>query len=214
MFDFLDPYFLVKSVGLLGVTLIIFAESGLFFGFFFPGDSLLFTAGIIASAGLIDIGWLLLLTFAAAVLGDSVGYAFGVRVGPKLFSREDSLFFHKKHLDRTRFFYERHGRKTIVLARFVPVVRTFAPILAGVGRMPYRTFLFYNLSGGFFWVVIMVTLGYFLGTIIPNPDRYIWPLVAGIIVISFLPGLPAFLKHWKERRGVSHPPSDDKSITS
>ena len=147
----LDPVTILKTVGYLGMFAIVFAESGLLIGFFLPGDSLLFTAGMLASQGLLNIYILIPLTFIAAVLGDSVGYAFGYRVGPKIFKRGDSFFFHKDHLKRAEYFYEKYGSKTIVLARFMPVVRTFAPIVAGMGKMRYHKFLFYNIVGGVLW---------------------------------------------------------------
>src|SRR3989338_10841351 len=132
MLHFLEPIFLIRTLGAIGVIIIIFAESGLFFGFFLPGDSLLFTAGLVASQGYLNI-WILIVGSAiAAILGDSVGYAFGRKVGPRLFNREDSRFFKKAYLERTKVFYQKYGKKTIVLARFIPIVRTFAPILAGV----------------------------------------------------------------------------------
>ena len=149
--DLIDPLFIIKTLGLLGVVLIVFAESGLFFGFFFPGDSLLFTAGFLASQDLISIYWLLILCFLAAVLGDNVGYAFGKKTGPMIFTKEDSLLFHKKHIEKAHKFYEKYGKKTIIFARFVPIVRTFAPIVAGVAGMDYKTFLSFNLIGGFIW---------------------------------------------------------------
>ncbi len=186
---FLEPIFLIKALGALGVIAIIFAESGLFFGFFLPGDSLLFTAGLVASQGYLNFWVLLLGTATAAIAGDSVGYAFGRKVGSKLFSREDSRFFKKVYLERTKVFYERHGKKTIVLARFVPIVRTFAPILAGVGSMPYRSFLSYNVIGGFFWSAGLLALGFGLGKFIPNVDRYILPIVFLIIALSMLPNI-------------------------
>lgn len=185
--DFLNPTFLITSVGILGVFAIVFAESGLFFGFFLPGDSLLFTAGLLASLGHFNVMWLWLGCMLCAILGDSVGYAFGKKAGPKIFTREDSLFFHKKHIEHTQAFYARYGKKTIVLARFVPIVRTFAPILAGVGKMKYRTFLAYNITGGTLWTTLLIFLGFFLGMAIPNPDRYLMPLVFAIILISFFP---------------------------
>ncbi len=185
----LNPLFLVQTLGLLGVLIIIFAESGLFFGFFFPGDSLLFTAGFLASQGYISLGWLVLGGIVAAILGDNVGYWFGSKVGPKIFSREDSWFFHKKHVLRTQDFYHHHGKKTIILARFVPIVRTFAPILAGVGEMNYRTFFIYNLIGGVLWGGGMPLLGFILGATIPGVDHYLLPIVLIIIFISFLPAL-------------------------
>ena len=178
---------LIRAAGYLGLFGIVFAESGLFLGFFLPGDSLLFTAGFLASQGYGNIMLLLPVCFFAAVLGDSFGYAFGRKVGPRIFTREDSLFFRKEYITRTRAFYDRHGGKTLILARFLPVVRTFAPIFAGVGKMRYPTFFFYNLIGGFFWAVGLTVLGYTLGSVIPGIDRYLVPLVLGIIVISMLP---------------------------
>jgi len=189
---YLDPKFIVQTLGTLGVIVIIFAESGLFFGFFLPGDSLLFTAGLLASQGYIDFWPLLILCTVAAIAGDSVGYAFGRHVGPKLFSREDSRFFKKTYVERTKTFYERHGRKTIILARFVPIVRTFAPILAGVGRMHYPTFLYYNVIGGLGWTVGLLFLGYGLGKTVPNIDHYLLPIILLIIIISMMPGIIEF----------------------
>ena len=189
---YLDPKFIVQTLGTLGVIVIIFAESGLFFGFFLPGDSLLFTAGLLASQGYIDFWPLLILCTVAAIAGDSVGYAFGRHVGPKLFSREDSRFFKKTYVERTKTFYERHGRKTIILARFVPIVRTFAPILAGVGQMHYPTFLYYNVIGGLGWTVGLLFLGYGLGKTVPNIDHYLLPIILLIIIISMMPGIIEF----------------------
>ena len=147
----IDLVTLVKTAGYAGMFFIIFAESGLFFGFFFPGDSLLFTAGFLASQGFLNIIPLATLTFVAAILGDNVGYAFGKKVGVKIFKREDSLLFHKDHLIKAQQFYAKYGGKTIVLARFIPIVRTFAPIVAGAGEMKYSQFLFYNFIGGTIW---------------------------------------------------------------
>lgn len=196
----IDLIELIKAVGYLGIFGIVFAESGLLIGFFFPGDSLLFTAGFLASQGFLDIWLLLGFTFTAAVVGDNVGYAFGARVGPALFKRENSFFFHKDHLERARLFYERHGGKTIILARFMPVVRTFAPILAGVGKMHYSAFIFFNLIGGFLWAVGITLLGYFLGSVIPGADRYLLPIILLIIFLSILPGIIHVIKN-KEHRG-------------
>ncbi len=178
---------LIKAVGYVGLFGITFAESGLLIGFFLPGDSLLFTAGFLASQGFLDIFILAFFTFLGAALGDSAGYAFGKKVGPKIFTKEDSVLFHKDHLERARAFYDEHGPKTIVLARFMPVIRTFAPILAGVGNMRYRTFLFYNIIGGALWAVGLTSIGFYLGSSIPNIDRYLLPIVLGIIILSFLP---------------------------
>ncbi len=194
---FLNPEFLIKTAGLVGVYFIVFAESGLFFGFFLPGDSLLFTAGFLASQGYLNVGLLVIGSAICAILGDSVGYAFGRKIGPKLFSREDSRFFHKKHLDRAKVFYENYGKKTIILARFVPIVRTFAPIVAGIGEMKYNVFLSYNIAGGIIWTFGNVLLGYWLGSIIPNADRYLLPIVIIIIFLSFVPVLLELAKKHK-----------------
>ncbi|HJU51907.1 MAG TPA: VTT domain-containing protein [Acidimicrobiia bacterium] len=194
---FLDPQNLLVTFGTIGLFLIVFAESGLFFGFFLPGDSLLFTAGLFAAQGTLNLPLILVGCFIAAVAGDQVGYVFGQRVGPALFKRPDSRLFKQEYVERARAFFERHGPKTIVLARFVPIVRTFAPILAGVGRMQYRTFVSYNLVGGFLWAVGVTLLGYVLGELIPDIDAYLLPIIALIIAISFI---PVFLEWWKRRR--------------
>lgn len=191
--QYLDPIFLITTFGVLGIFAIIFAESGLFFGFFLPGDSLLFTAGLLASQGYFDFWLLWAGCIFYAILGDSVGYAFGSRVGPALFRREDSRFFKKAYLHKTHAFYEKYGKKTIVLARFVPVVRTFAPILAGVGRMPYRTFFAYNCMGGLLWVTLLAGLGFALGEVVPDIEEYLLPIILLIIVASFLPALPSIV---------------------
>lgn len=189
LLSLLDPRFLISSGGLAGITAIIFAETGLFIGFFFPGDSLLFTAGFLASQGFFDIRLLIPLLFAGSVAGNLAGYAFGKRVGPRIFTREDSLFFHKKHIEKTQAFFHKHGGKTIFFARFFPIIRTFTPILAGVGGMPYTTFLFYNITGGLVWTVALTSLGYVLGNAIPDIDHYLIPIIAGIVIVSLLPGI-------------------------
>lgn len=199
MFDLVT---LIKTVGYLGIFGIIFAESGLFFGFFFPGDSLLFTAGFLASQGYLNIWPLVILCFVAAVTGDSVGYAFGRRVGPRIFSREDSLLFHKDHLKRAQKFYEVHGGKTIILARFMPVVRTFAPIVAGVGQMRYGRFLAYNVVGGLVWGVGLPLAGYFLGQNVPGIDQYLVPIILGIIIFSVLPSAIHILRDPRQRQNI------------
>lgn len=187
--EFFDPQFIIRTLGLIGVIAVIFAESGLFFGFFFPGDSLLFTAGFLASQGFLPIIWLTLGCFIAAVVGDSVGYAFGKWTGESFFTRDDSLFFKKSYAEKARTFYEKHGPMTIFLARFIPVIRTFAPIVAGIGQMRYRIFLAYNLFGGLVWAVGLTLGGYFIGALIPGVDQYILPIVIFIILISFAPGI-------------------------
>lgn len=194
----LDLITLIQTAGYVGIFLIVFAESGLFIGFFLPGDSLLFTAGFLASQGYFNILALALLCFIAAVLGDNFGYVFGRKVGPSIFKREDSLLFNKKHLLYASEFYQKHGKKTIVLARFMPFVRTFAPILAGVGNMHYGTFLFYNIIGGLLWAVGLTLLGYFLGNAIPDVDKYLLPIIGGIVFVSVLPGVIHFL--WERSR--------------
>jgi membrane-associated protein len=198
----INPEYLIMTLGTLGVIAIIFLETGAFFGFFFPGDSLLFTAGFLASQGYVSLPVLLVGTFIAAVIGDSVGYGFGKRLGPRLFAREHSVFFNKEHIARAQQFYEEHGKKTIIIARFMPIIRTFAPIVAGVGNMHYRTFLLFNVIGGFVWTWSMLWLGYGLGELIPNPDRYIIPVVLVIILVSSAPALREIFKKgvelWKK----------------
>lgn len=188
---------LIQAVGYLGIFGIVLAESGVPIGFFLPGDSLLFAAGLLASQGLLNIWMLVIFIPIAAILGDNFGYWFGAKVGPKIFTREDSFFFHKKHIERTRAFYAKYGNKAIVIARFIPVVRTFTPILAGVGQMPYKTFLAYNILGGLLWGVGMTLLGYFLGTIVPNIEQYLLPIILVIIVVSFFPIIYEVIKHRK-----------------
>ncbi len=192
---------LIRTGGYLLVFGFVFAESGLLIGFFLPGDSLLFTAGFLASLEqpVFSLPALLIGCFLAAVTGDSVGYAFGRRVGRKLFQREDSLLFHKKNLTRAQEFYEKHGGKTIVLARFMPIVRTFAPIVAGMGEMAYRRFVFFNLFGGLLWAIGVSMAGYFLGSLIPDVDRYLLPIVAVIILISVAPTAYHVLKEPENR---------------
>jgi membrane-associated protein len=169
------------------IFITIFAESGLFFGFFLPGDSFLLTLGLVASQGHLNLPILLTLCTVAAISGDSVGYATGKRFGPSLFQRPDSRFFKRQHLQRAQDFYQLHGKKTIVLARFTPFVRTFAPILAGAAGMHYPTFLLYNVLGGILWVNSLTLLGYVAGNTVPHIDRYILGIVVAIVVISLIP---------------------------
>lgn len=183
----LDPDQLIQAFGTLGLFAIVFAESGLLFGFFLPGDSLLFTAGLLASQGRLNFPVILVGCFAAAVAGDQVGYVFGRRAGPALFRRPESRLFKREHLERAQAYFEDHGSKTIVLARFVPIVRTFAPIVAGAGRMHYRTFVTFNVLGGFLWAVGVTTLGYLLGETVPDIDKYLLPVIAAIIAVSLAP---------------------------
>ncbi len=190
-----DLVTLIKAVGTLGVAAIVFTESGLLIGLFLPGDSLLFTAGFLASQGYLDVRWLVALCFIAAVAGDSVGYAFGYRVGRALFNREDSRVFKRKHLEQAEAFFEKHGGKAVVLARFLPIIRTCTPIVAGMGRMRYPRFLAFNVLGGFLWAVGVTMAGYFLGSMIPNVDRYLIPIVLAIIVVSIA---PSAIHVWRE----------------
>ncbi len=186
-FFHLDLIQIIKAVGYIGIFAMIFAESGLLFGIFLPGDSLLFTAGFLASIGVLNLLILVVGVFLAAILGDNVGYAFGKKVGPMIFKREDSFWFHKKHLEKTQRFYEKHGGKTIILARFLPIVRTLAPILAGAGTMKYRSFFFYNVIGAVLWGIGITSAGFLLGKIIPDADRYLLPIILLIIFLSLLP---------------------------
>ncbi len=190
---------IIKTAGYFGLFGIVFAESGLLVGFFLPGDSLLFTAGFLASQGILNIWLLIFLLFIAAILGDSTGYALGKKLGPRIFTKQDSLFFHKDHLKRAEQFFQQHGGKAIILARFLPVVRTFAPIVAGVGKMNYQTFLAYNVVGGALWTIGLSLMGYYLGKTIPNVDRYLLPIIVGIIILSLLPTLFHLLKDKSQR---------------
>lgn len=172
----------------IGLILIIFAETGLLVGFFLPGDSLLFTAGILANQGKMNLAAILIGCFAAAVIGDQVGFTVGAKVGPRLLRRPDSRLFKREYIDRTEDFFDQHGAKTIVLARFVPVVRTFAPVVAGIGKMTRRTFLSFNVIGAFIWVFGVTLAGYFLADAIGDSiDSYLYPLIGAIIVVSLIP---------------------------
>lgn len=199
-FSLFDLPVFIQAIGLIGIGAIIFAESGLLVGFFLPGDSLLFTAGLLSAEGIFPFQILILISFIAAVAGDSVGYAFGYRIGPKLFRRNESRLFKPAHVDQAREFFERYGPKAVVLARFMPIVRTLTPILAGVGKMRYRTFVIYNLIGAAVWGIGIPTLGYALGRTVPNIDRYLLPIIGMIIAISFLPPIWVL---WKEKRSSS-----------
>ncbi len=191
---------LIETVGYVGLFLIIFAESGLFFGFFFPGDSLLLTAGLLASRGILNIYILMPLLFVAAVLGDNVGFWFGAKTGPKIFNRPNSFLFKRENLLKAKAFYEKHGGKTITLARWLPFIRTFAPIVAGAASMNYQRFVFFNLIGGAVWATGMTLLGYILGRTLGNiegVDRYFTLLV---LAFFFIPGLPTVWHVWKDNK--------------
>lgn len=184
-----DLVSLIKTAGYLGVFTIVFLESGLLIGFFFPGDSLLFTAGFLASQGYLDIKILVFGCFIFAVAGDSIGYFIGSKLGPKVFTKDNSFIFNKKHLETAQKFYDKHGGKTIILARFVPVIRAFAPVVAGAGKMDYKRFVVFNLVGGVLWAIGVTLAGYYLGRLIPDVDKYLLPIVGLIIIASILPVL-------------------------
>ena len=193
IFDSLSPY------GEIGLILIIFAETGLLFGFFLPGDSLLFTAGLLANQGKLNLAAVLLGCFAAAVIGDQVGFTLGDKLGPRFLNKPDSKLFKREYVERTEAFFDKHGPKTVLLARFVPVVRTFAPVLAGVGKMSRRTFLTYNVMGAFIWVFGVTMAGYLLADVIGNSvDKYLLPIIFVIIVVSLIPPFLEWRKAKKE----------------
>jgi membrane-associated protein len=188
---------LIRMVGYLGIFGIVFAESGLLVGVLLPGDSLLFTAGFLASQGYLSLPLLALTCVVAAIAGDAVGYTFGKRVGRRLFERSDSRWFRRKHLLAAEAFYAKHGGKAIELARFFPIVRTFAPIIAGVAGMPYRRFATFNVIGGVIWGAGVTSAGYVLGSVIPDVDRYLIPSILAIIGFS---ALPTLIHLWRDHR--------------
>lgn len=199
----MDPKHLIEAFGTIGLFVIVFAESGILAGFFLPGDSLLFTAGLLASQGVLNLPLITVGCFIAAVAGDQVGYVIGRRYGPALFRKPESRFFHKRNVERAQAYFAEHGARTIVLARFVPIVRTFAPVVAGVGRMEYRTFVTYNVIGGFLWAVGVTVLGYVLGESIPDIDRYLLPAILVIVAVSFVPVLREVLKVRRAAKAAS-----------
>jgi membrane-associated protein len=180
---------------------IIFAETGLLIGFFLPGDSLLVTAGLFAATGTLQIGWLLPALTAAAIAGNASGYWIGRKAGPPLFSRPDSRFFKRENLLKTQQFYEKHGGKTIVLSRFVPIIRTFAPVVAGAAEMPFGSFMLYNVWGGIGWVCGMCLLGYFLGNSVPHIEQHIDLVIVGVVVLSLVPVAVHAYRERAELRG-------------
>lgn len=196
---------LVQWAGYVGLTAIVFTETGLLIGFFLPGDSLLVTAGLLSSQPDFGLNVYLLgvILTIAAIVGDSVGYKIGQITGPRIFTREESLLFRRAHLYRAQAFYERHGGKTIIIARFVPIIRTFAPVVAGVGQMRYRSFLMYNVVGGILWVWSMLFTGYFLGRWVPGIDRHIEKVILVVIFLSILPGIIAWAREQMRGRRAS-----------
>jgi membrane-associated protein len=199
-----DVETLVRVGGLTVIAVIVFTETGLFFGFFLPGDSLLVTAGIFAAHGDLNIWTLNIVVSVAAVVGDAVGYTIGARTGPKIFTRDDSLLFRRKHILHAKEFYEKYGGSTIVIARFVPIVRTFAPVVAGVAGMTYRRFAMFNIVGAVFWVMSTTLAGYFLGKMIPNVDRNLHLIIAIVIFVSLLPAIIKFITERRKGRKRRH----------
>jgi membrane-associated protein len=205
--SWLDPEQLIRTFGTIGILAIVFIESGLLIGFFLPGDSLLFTAGLLsATTDLLPDIWILLVTIPiAAIAGDQLGYAIGRKFGPPLFNRPDSRFFRREYVDKSAAFFEKHGPKTVVLARFVPIVRTFVPVMAGTSKMHYRTFVTYNVVGGLLWGAGVTALGYFLGQI-DFVEQNIEPILLLIVAISFIPVAMEVLKARKLSSGETPPP--------
>lgn len=187
--NLLDPTYVLTLFGYAGLALIVFAESGLLVGFFLPGDTLLITAGMLASQGHLNIVLTILVIVIAAIVGDSVGYFIGSKLGPKLFTRPDSRWFSQKNLQEAHVFFEKYGAQSIIFARFVPIVRTFIPTVAGTSQLSYKKFLTYNVVGGVLWGLTVTLLGYTLGHIIPNMDQYILPTVILVSIISFIPAV-------------------------
>jgi membrane-associated protein len=203
-FHFLyDVEGLIRWGGTFLICSIVFVETGLFVGFFLPGDSLLVSAGIFAAAGHLNLWWLLFLVSLCAIVGDQVGYVIGRKAGQALYRREDSLIFRKRHLERAHEFYEKYGAKTIVIARFVPIVRTFAPAVAGAANMNYRSFVTYNVMGGLLWVWSMLLGGFWLGSVVPDINRHIHVVIAVVVFLSILPAIIEALRIRAKRKSVA-----------
>ncbi len=197
--QYLDPK-TIAAAGYAVLTFVVFAETGLAAGFFFPGDSLLVVAGLFAARGDLNVYVLLSTLFVAAVVGDAVGYYTGAKLGARIFKKQESLLFKPSHLKKAHNFYEKYGGKTIIIARFVPIVRTFAPIVAGAAAMSYRRFAAYNVLGGFLWVVSMILSGFFLGRLIPNLDRHIEMVVVVVVALSLMPPVVEYFKARREKQ--------------
>ncbi len=194
----IDKFILGGGLVMIGAT--VFAESGLLIGFFLPGDTLLFGAGILASQGVLPLHWLIIVVVISAIVGDNVGYSIGRRTGKRLFKKKESILFKPEHLERAEKFYEQHGGKTIILARFVPIVRTFAPMVAGIGKMSRGKFLFFNIIGGILWGAGVIMLGYWLGSKMPWVEHFITPVILGIVAISFMASAFHILKEADNRQ--------------
>lgn len=221
----LDPVHLLEGAsvltGLLLIGLIVFAETGLLIGFFLPGDTLLFTAGFFAAQGKLPLAGVLIVIAVAAVIGDNVGYTIGRRTGPKMFTKKDGIVFRRDHILRAEKFYEKHGGKTLIFARFVPIIRTFAPMVAGIGKMPRKRFMAYNVVGALVWTLTVTLLGYALGNVIPDIDKYIMPALAIAMVVTFGPTILHLLRDKRLRvwlggqlRRLSRQKSVDSAIDS
>lgn len=190
-----NVHYLVQLVGYTGLTIIVFAETGLLFGFFLPGDSLLVTAGLFAATGELNILYLNLFLIPAAILGNIIGYWIGQKSGPRLFKKEQSLLFRKDYLLKTKSFYDKHGASTMIVTRFMPILRTFAPIIAGMGGMNYTKFMRFNVMGAVAWILSLTLLGFFVGRVVPDIDKHIEKVIIIVVFLSFLPGLIKYLKH-------------------
>ncbi|MDB5179674.1 MAG: putative integral rane protein [Candidatus Saccharibacteria bacterium] len=199
MHNLLDPTYLIKATGYIGIFSIVLLESGFIFGFFLPGDSLLFTAGLLASQGYLNIGTLIVISIIGAIIGNSVGFYTGSKLGPRLFKRDKSVVFSPRRVEEAHEFFDTQGPKSLILARFIPAVRTFVPIIAGVAGMKYRTFIIFNAIGGTLWGALLPLLGYTLGRAIPSIDKYLLPIIFLIIVISALPVVIQYLKARKKK---------------
>ena len=194
---------LIRLVGFIGIVAIVFAETGLLIGFFLPGDSLLITAGLFAARGDLNIVTLIPCLILAAIIGNATGYAIGNRTGSALYSRPNSLLFRREHLEMTQEYYAKHGGKTIVIAQFIPILRTFAPVVAGAAAMGYRRFATFNVLGAILWITSMTVVGYTLGSLVPDIERRIHLVVAGVIFVSLLPPGIAWLRRRRRTQGVT-----------
>jgi membrane-associated protein len=196
----LDPISIIKGAGLIGIFFIIFAESGLLIGFFLPGDTLLFAAGIFANQGSFPISLLIIGCVISAIIGDNLGYWTGKKIGRRLFERDDSILFRKERLIRAESFFNRYGPSAVIISRFIPVVRTFVPVVSGVLDMKYRLFVICNVFGAFMWIFSVSLLGYYFGALIPNIDAFLMPIIVGVVVFSLLPILFHFVRNFLKNK--------------
>ncbi len=197
----MDIVSIIQATGYIGLFAIVFSECGLLVGFFLPGDTLLFTAGYLASQDYLNIWLAIIILVIAGVLGNLLGYIIGAKFGSKVFENRDSAFFNEKNLHRSEKFFQKWGGEAVILARFVPIVRTFVPVFAGISEMKIQKYMLYNVIGGLVWTIIITLLGYYLGNRVPNIDKYILPVIAGIIAISVLPSLVViFRKKWRQSK--------------